>query len=222
MGVQASVEFGTQGALDTGRAECAAHAVVGFADEVLYLVLAFYDKAYGHRLHASGRERRFESFPEHGRKLESNDAVEDAACLLGVDAVYVDVARVGYGIQYGFLCDFVEHYAPGVFRFQFQNLVQVPCDGFSLAVFIGREPYGVGLGGGFAQFGHKLGLVVGNFVDAVVGAEELFYCFCLCGRFDDDKIGGCAHILFCFRTTKLHILIYIMCMPSKKLTKLRP
>ncbi len=57
--------------LTIGRAECAAHAVVGFADEVLYLVLAFYDKAYGHRLHASGRERRFESFPEHGRKLES-------------------------------------------------------------------------------------------------------------------------------------------------------
>ena len=51
--------------------------------------------------------------------------------------------------------------------------------------------------------------------DAVVGAEELFYCFCLCGRFDDDKIGGVLILFFCFRTTKLHILIYIMCMPSR-------
>ncbi len=131
---------------------------------------------------------------------------------MGVDAVYVDVARVGYGIQYGFLCDFVEHYAPGVFRFQFQNLVQVPCDGFSLAVFIGREPHGLGLGGRLAQFAHQRLLLVGNLVHRTetmvnvdtetlafqiahmavarhhfeVFAQKLLYGFCLGRRLDDD------------------------------------
>ena len=41
--------------------------------------------------------------------------------------------------------DFVEDDTLGVFVLQIQNLLEVPCDGFSLAVLIGCEPDGVRL-----------------------------------------------------------------------------
>ena len=58
----------------------------------------------------------------------------------------------------------MEYYAPRVLGLEMQHLGQVPCDGFSLAVFIGREPHGLGLGGRLAELAHERLLLVGNLV----------------------------------------------------------
>ena len=47
-----------------------------------------------------------------------------------------------------------------------QHFGQVPCDGFSFAVFIGRQPYGLALGK-FGQFVHHFLLVARDFIDGL-------------------------------------------------------
>ena len=88
-------------------------------------------------------------FPQYGAKLESHYAVEHASRLLGVDAVYVDAPRVGYGVEYGVFCYFVEHYATRVVGVESEHFIEVPGYGFSLAVFIGSQPDRLGLCRGF-------------------------------------------------------------------------
>ncbi len=41
----------------------------------------------------------------------------------------------------------------------------MPGDSFSLAVFIGSEPYGLGFGGGFGEISDKVFLVIRYFVN---------------------------------------------------------
>ena len=114
-----------------------------------YLLLALHYEPYGHRLYASGRKGGLDFFPQYGAKLESHYAVEHAARLLGVDAVYVDAPRVGYGVEYGVFCYFVEHYATRVVGVESEHFIEVPGYGFSLAVFIGSQPDRLGLCRGF-------------------------------------------------------------------------
>ena len=64
--------------------EDAAHVVVGLALEGLQLALTLNDETHGHALHATGREGRLNLAPQHGRQLEAHQAVEHAACLLGI------------------------------------------------------------------------------------------------------------------------------------------
>ena len=52
--------------------------------------------------------------PQHWRQLESDDAVEHAACLLGIDQVHVEMARMLDSLDDGRLGDFVEHDAAGL------------------------------------------------------------------------------------------------------------
>ena len=177
-GRQSLVKLG----LDRGRAvsgsECGGDSEIWFGSEVFYLVLALYNQAHGDRLDASGRQGGLDFLPEHGRQLEADDAVEHTARLLGVDAVDVDRARIGDGVEYGALGNLVEDYAARVLGLQTEHLIEVPGDGLSLAVLIGCEPDGLGFGGVFLEFGHELSLVVGYFVDgreAVVNVyAELF------------------------------------------------
>ncbi len=150
-----------------GCCEVGGDAVELLGGEFLDFVLALHNQSHGHRLHAAGRKRRLDFLPQHRRELEAHDAVEHAAGLLCVDEVEVDVARVGYGVEDGILGDFVEYDAAGILRLEFQHFVEVPGDSFPFAVLIGSEPYGLGLAGVFAEFGHKGFLVVGNFVDGL-------------------------------------------------------
>ena len=93
-------------------------AVVGLADEGAYLVLTFHNKAYCHRLYTSGRQGGLQATPQHRRQFETDNAVEHAAGLLGVDARNIDIARCFDGVQYGALGNFVENYAACVVGFQ--------------------------------------------------------------------------------------------------------
>ena len=212
-GAEAVGQFGLEGA-SAGEREEGCDAEVGFGGEGVYFVLAVDDETHGHTLHAAGREGGFDFLPEHGRELETHEAVEDAARLLGVDEVDVDVARVGDGVEDGVLGDFVEDDAAGVFRFEPEHFVEVPRDGLTLAVFIGGEPYGLGLRGGFLELGHERLLVGGNLIDGfelliqvygnvaltqvadvsvarhhlVVFSKKFFYGFRLCRRLHYHEI----------------------------------
>ena len=84
--------------------------------------------------------------------------------MLGVDEVEVDVARMGYGCLNGGLGDFVEHDAPCFLGVEPEHLGQVPGDGFSLTVFIGREPYGLRFPGMGPELAHHVLLVGRNFI----------------------------------------------------------
>ena len=74
------------------------------------------------------------------------------------------------GFEYGGLGYLVEYDAVGVLLVKPQHLAEVPRDGFPLAVFIGGEPYLVGLFGVLAQLLYELGLLRRNFV---VGLERV-------------------------------------------------
>ena len=182
LGLEAVLQFGLhlhRLAVGVGYGEDGCHAVGRFAVEGLYLAFALGDEAYGHRLYAAGREGGLHLAPQHGRQLKAHDAVQDAACLLGVHQVQVDLARMLDGAQDSVLGDFVEDDAPRVFGLQSQHLVQVPGDGLSLAVLIGCEPDGFGFGRFFLQVGDELLLVCRNFVlrlEVVVDVDaEIFF-----------------------------------------------
>ena len=182
LGLEAVLQFGLhlhRLAVGVGYGEDGCHAVGRFAVEGLYLAFALGDEAYGHRLYAAGREGGLHLAPQHGRQLKAHDTVQDAACLLGVHQVQVDLARMLDGAQDGVLGDFVEDDAPRVFGLQSQHLVQVPGNGLSLAVLIGCEPDGFGFGRFFLQVGDELLLVCRNFVlrlEVVVDVDaEIFF-----------------------------------------------
>ena len=67
----------------------------------------------------------------------------------GDDAHTRQGPRVGHGVLYGFLGDFVEHHAVHCLVLELlaalQQLVQVPGDGLTLAIGVGREIEGVGI-----------------------------------------------------------------------------
>ena len=63
------------------------------------------------------------------------------------------------GVQDGVLGYLVEDNALRMFGLQPQHLVQMPSDGFPLAVLIGGQPHGLGLSRLALQFAHQLALV---------------------------------------------------------------
>ena len=72
------------------------------------------------------------------------------------------------GPQDGILGDFVEHDALGVLGLQSQHFIEVPGDGLSLAVLIGRKPHHVCFLGFLFEFADQF-LLLGR--DFIVGFE---------------------------------------------------
>ena len=94
--------------------------------------------------------------------LES--AVEHTARLLGVHTVDVDAARRLDGVKDCAFGDFVKYDAFCLFRRQTEHLVQVPSDGFSLAVLIGSQPDLLGFLRSCFQFCNELFLFIRNLI----------------------------------------------------------
>ena len=164
LGVELARELGGEVFFVVGQVKNGNYLVMRGFLEVLNLLLAFHYQPYGHRLHTSCGERRFDFAPQDGRNFVTHKTVEHTASLLGVDEVHVDVARIFDGVKYGGFGYLVENYAFGVFVLEFQRLVQMPCYGLPLTVFIGCQPHGVGLGDRCFQLRHKFLFVVRNFV----------------------------------------------------------
>ena len=67
--------------------------------------LTLHDQADGDGLYTAGGKLQDAPFPEYRRQLETDESVEDAPCLLRVDQVAVDLARVGDRVGDRFLGD---------------------------------------------------------------------------------------------------------------------
>ena len=128
-------------------------------------------EARGHRLHAPRRQGGADLAPQEGRDLVAVEAVEDAAGLLRVHEVGVQVARVLQGALDRFLRDFVEHHAAHG-NLRLQNLQEVPRDGLTLAVLISCQEEFVGFLEELLEFGDLFLLVR---VHHVVGRETVVH-----------------------------------------------
>ena len=128
-------------------------------------------EARGHRLHAAGGQGRADLAPQEGRDLVAVEAVEDAAGLLRVHEVRIQVARVLQGALDRFLRDFVEHHAAHG-NLRLQDLQEVPRDGLTLAVLISCQIEFVALLEELLEFGDLFLLVR---VHHVVGLETVVH-----------------------------------------------
>ena len=177
-GVRHRLEAGVQQGLDLHagrgpfRMEDGLHLIIGNAAEIHDLLLAVHDQAQGDALHAAGGELGLDHPPQDGGELEAHEPVQHAARLLRVHEVPVDVAGMLDRVEDGRFRDLVEDDPAGLRRVQAQRFGQVPGDGLSLAVLIGREPHGLGRGGEFLEVGHDL-LLVGR--NDIFGLEPMFH-----------------------------------------------
>ena len=92
-----------------------------------------------HRLHPACRQTRLDRFPQEGTELIAHQAVEDAAGLLRVDQVDVDVARSCHTAFDAGLGNLVKGNAAFFLAAQIQHIRQVPGDCLSLAVRVGGK-----------------------------------------------------------------------------------
>ena len=128
-------------------------------------------EARGHRLHAAGGQGRADLAPQEGRDLVAVEAVEDAAGLLRVHEVRIQVARVLQGTLDRFLRDFVEHHAAHG-NLRLQDLQEVPRDGLTLAVLISCQIEFVALLEELLEFGDLFLLVR---IHHVVGRKTVIH-----------------------------------------------
>ncbi len=115
-----------------------AHQIpIGGGNERHAQPLALDDQAHRDALHAPGRQVRTDLAPQQGRDLIAVQAVEmrRVSCA---DQILVDVAWMQEGLFDGLFRDFVKH-QPMDGHLGLQQLLQVPTDGLSLAVFVGGQ-----------------------------------------------------------------------------------
>ena len=105
----------------------------------LDLPLALYDEAHGYRLYPAGGQAAAHAVPQQRADLVAHKPVQDAAGLLGVDQVHVDLPGVGEGLVDRPLGDLVEHYPPGAGLLDFRRRHKVPGDGLAFAVRVGGQ-----------------------------------------------------------------------------------
>ncbi len=132
--------------------EVGVHFPVFFRHEGADLFLARDHQLHGDRLHATGRQTTCDLRPQQRRDHVAHHAIEEAPCLLRVDAVDIQIAGPGEGFLNRLLGDLVEHHALVTGVIAADGLAQVPGDGFPFTVQVGREIDGVGILGQTTQF----------------------------------------------------------------------
>ena len=95
-------------------------------------------------MHATGTQSAADLFPKQLGNVVPVQPVQDSASFLGVDQSTIDLARIFDRFLDRFLGDFVKN-EPMDGDFWLQNLVQVPTNRFSFAVFVRREIEAVGV-----------------------------------------------------------------------------
>ena len=149
-----------------GRGEQGFDRPVFVRPEGLDLGLAIADEPQGNRLHAACRAGTGQLAPEHGRQREADEIIERAARQIGGNQRLIDLARLFHRRKNRLLGDGVEGDALDldVFLqrlFVVQDLQDVPGNGFTLAIGVGRQDQLVGFFDRFGDFPHDfLGLAV--------------------------------------------------------------
>ena len=134
------------GVLVGAAVEGALEVPVGRDPERHPLALAVDDQSGRDGLDPAGGQAGHDLLPEDRADLVAVEAVEDAARLLGLDEVHVELARVLGGLEDGGLGDLVEdHPLDRDALLGLQLVEQVPGDRLALAVLIGGEEELVGV-----------------------------------------------------------------------------
>ena len=142
--------------------------------ERLDLALLIDDEAHRDGLHPTGGEAAGQLLPQERGDHVTHHPVEETTGLLGVDAMNVQLGRLGERLLDGALGDLVEHHALVAAVVATDDLAQVPGDRFPLSIQVGCEIDGVGLGGQTLQLADHFFLAGQNLV---VGLPA-------CGRVD--------------------------------------
>jgi len=130
------------------------------------------DDAHGHRLHASGGEPPFDFIPQDRADLIADQTVQDAARLLRLVLVEIERQRMLNGFQYGFFGQIIEKNPIDLLVFLcIDDVGDMPGDGFSFAVRVGRQVNVFGVFGRFFQI--RDGFLFG-FDDVIGGLKILF------------------------------------------------
>lgn len=158
------------GVARTAGAERAGQVPVLGGAERDALPLALDDEPGGDGLDTAGGQAAHDLFPQDRRDLVAVQPVEDPARLLRVHHQFVELAGVGDGSPDRFLGDLVEDH-PVDRDLGLENFLEMPRDGFALAVLIGGEEEFVGVGQQLFELS-DLGLLVG--VDDVDRLEVVF------------------------------------------------
>ena len=132
------------------------------------MAFALHHEAHRHRLDASRGEPAADLARDERAERVAHEAVHDAARLLGVHEVHVDVARVGEGRVDGALGDLAEGHPTALVVGDVHGLHDVPGDGLPLPVEVRGEIHQVRGGGGPADGGELLAAVL---ADDVLGRE---------------------------------------------------
>ena len=103
------------------------------------LVFAVHHQAGRNALHAAGAQPTLDLAPQEGRQFVTHNAVQNAARLLRIDQIDVNVARVLDPVLDRGFGDLVKGDTLGVLIFQLEQLLDMPGDGFALAVRVGCE-----------------------------------------------------------------------------------
>ena len=110
-------------------------------DERLDLALPIDDEPEGDGLDATGREPVPDLLPEERRHRVADEPIHDAASLLRVHEILVDLARVLEGLLDRRGRDLVEGHALQLRLRDVDDVRQVPGDRLALAVEVRREPH---------------------------------------------------------------------------------
>ena len=108
-------------------------------------------QAHGHGLDPPGGQAPADLLPQQGGDLIAHDAVQDTPGLLSVHQVLVNVPGLADALGDHLAGDLVEGDPEGLVLRQVQQLLQVPADGLSLAVWVGGQVNGVAVLGCLLQ-----------------------------------------------------------------------
>ena len=142
--------------------------------EPLDLPLALRDDPQRDRLDPAGRQPAPDLLPQKVGHLVTDEAIDDAPRLLCVHEPGVDLSRVRHRREHGAARDLVEPHAleyGGITRRagRPQGLLQVPGDGFPLAVRVRRQVDGRGPPGRFLQLRERLLFTLEDLIGGLVG-----------------------------------------------------
>ena len=121
------------------------HVPVFLGLEGFDLLLAVVDDADGYALDAARRQAASDFPPQEGAQLITHQTVQHTAGLLGVEEVFIDGAGVGHALLHALLGDLIEGHAVGLVGVEAQDVGQMPADGFTFTVRVGRQQHTVGV-----------------------------------------------------------------------------
>ena len=126
-------------------------------------------------------------FPEKRRYFIAHKAIENAAGLLSIHTRHINITWLRDSLQNGVLGNFIVCDAPKrlAASYRSKNFLQMPCNGFSLAVRIARQIDFVRLLNGILQIGNDLLLIFGNRI-----CRNEIPCILACGGNGDSIIFG--------------------------------